>query len=133
MKFKTLIALSLVSLSFGSQAASFVVDAKNNCFDPEAVNSKVQSGSPLKFNLDAGTYNIYLTSNSANCASGTSCQIDHVNMAGGMSTARWGSSISSTSQQINVAGSNYYLIAYIGDNNCADNTGTVTIQADKIQ
>ncbi|AER33222.1 MULTISPECIES: hypothetical protein [Pantoea] len=133
MKLKSFIALSLVSLSFGSQAASFVVDAKNNCFDPQAVNSKVQSGSPLKFNLDAGTYNIYLTSNSANCVTGSSCQIDRVVMAGGMSTARWGSAISSTPQQINVAGSNYYLIAYIGDDNCADNTGSVTIQADKVQ
>jgi len=128
----TLLLLSL--FSFGSQAASFTINAKDHCIYPPLSNVRVQAGTALQFQLQPGTYTVSLLSNSMSCANGSlsdGCQISSVYLQGGLGNARWGTTVGSTPITVNVPTTSTFM-AFVTDDNCVDNTGSATIQADKV-
>lgn len=131
-KIKALMLLTLFSA--GSQAASFTINAKDHCIYPPLSNVRVQPGTALQFQLPPGTYTMSLLSNNMSCANGSlsdGCQISSVYLQGGLGNARWGTTVGSAPITVNVPTTATFM-AFVTDDNCVDNTGTATIQADKV-
>ncbi|MEN0584845.1 MULTISPECIES: hypothetical protein [Kosakonia] len=135
MKTKLHALFLLGFLSFGSQAESFTINAKAHCIYPPLSNVALQAGTALQFQLAPGTYTMSLLSNNMSCMNGSlanGCNISTIYLQGGLGNGRWGLTLSTTPITVNVPTVSKFM-AYVTDDNCVDNTGQATIQADKIQ
>lgn len=129
-KSKALIFVAASFMSLACEAStSITLDAKANCIP----NASTTANTPyLKFQLDPGRYVFSLINNTMSCQRGSlvnGCNINAVAMSGGNATAHWGTTVTATPIVIDSTTSAY--MASISDDNCNDNTGQVTILAEK--
>lgn len=109
-------------------ATSVTIDANANCLS--SAFGPTTHGTPVIISLAPGRYVFSLVSNTMSCSNGDlsgGCLADTVILQGGWGSARWGTVIKAAPTVVDMTNTTMNLWAYIGDDGCANNTGTAQI------